>query len=128
MTADATVRSYYDAVDAGEYDALADLLAPEFVHERPDRTLSGRESFVRFMREDRPRTDTAHRLDAVYVRTDDDDDASGGPDSGGETDTPAEVVVRGRLLDGDGADMFGFVDVFRLASGDAVERLTTYTN
>ncbi|UIO99700.1 nuclear transport factor 2 family protein [Halobaculum sp. CBA1158] len=96
MTPEATARAYYEAIDAGEYDALAGLLAPDFVHDRPDRTLSGRERFVRFMRDERPRADTDHRVDAVHA------------DAGGE------VLVRGRLVGGDGAELFGFVDVFRI--------------
>jgi len=111
-----TVRAYYRAVDAADYDALAALLAPEFVHDRPDRTLDGRDAFVRFMREERPRTDTAHRLDAVYASVD---------------AAVPEVVARGRLLGDDGEELFGFSDVFRFASGDAnaaVDHLTTYTD
>jgi ketosteroid isomerase-like protein len=102
------VRAYYRALDDGEYDRLADLLAPSFVHDRPEMTLEGRERFVRFMREDRPATDTSHPVDAVY--TDDD-----------------EVAVRGRLLSADGDELVGFVDVFSF-DGMAIERLRTYTD
>jgi len=113
---EATARAYYSAIDAADYDALADLLAPGFVHERPDRTLSGRDAFVRFMREERPRTRTEHEVDAVYELVD-----------GSE----AEVTVRGRLLADDGEELFGFVDVFRFANDDAdaaIDHLTTYTD
>ena len=101
-----TARAYYGAVDDGAYERLASLLAPEFVHERPDRTLDGRERFVRFMREDRPMTDTTHAVDAVY--------------RDGE-----EVAVRGRLRR-DGDDLFGFVDVFSFDDG-AIAEIRTYT-
>lgn len=63
----ARARAYYRALDEGDYEALADLLAPGFVQERPDLTLEGRERFVRFVREERPRRDTSHAVDAVYV-------------------------------------------------------------
>jgi hypothetical protein len=102
------VTGYYDAIDAGAYDRLATLLAPEFVHRRPDRVLDGRDHFVAFMRDDRPRTDTEHLVDEVCV----------GADS---------VFARGRLRAAGGDDLFGFVDVHRV--GDAgIESLTTYTD
>jgi len=59
------VRAYYDALDTGDYDRLATLLAPEFVQRRPDRTFEGRGRFVAFMRDERPMTDTSHAVDAV---------------------------------------------------------------
>jgi len=104
------VRAYYDAIDAGDYDRLRDLLAPEFVQERPDRTFEGRAAFVRFMRDDRPRTDTEHVLSEVCA-------------SDGER--PVTVFARGRLRSVDGDDLFGFVDVFRV--GERIESLATYT-
>jgi len=102
------VLGYYDAIDAGDYDRLAALLAPGFVQRRPDRTLDGRERFVRFMREERPRTDTEHVLEQLCVSTD------------------GTVFVEGRLLTVDGDDLFGFVDVHRVGE-EGVESLTTYT-
>lgn len=107
------VLEYYDAIDAGDYDRLRSLLASEFVQHRPDRTLDGPDRFVRFMEEERPRTDTEHVLTAVGVG-----DATDG-------DTPV-VFAEGRLRTADGTDLFGFVDVHRV--GDAgIESLTTYT-
>jgi len=99
-------RAYYRALDSGAYDRLRALLAPSFVHDRPDTTLQGRDRFVQFMREDRPVTDTTHRVDAVYTGDD-------------------EVAVRGRLLSPDGDELTGFVDVFTF-DGRAVERIRTY--
>jgi len=101
-------RAYYDAIDAGEYDALDEVLAPSFEHVRPDMTLSGREAFVAFMREDRPRTDTRHAVDAVYEGAD-------------------GVAVHGRLLaaEDDGRELFAFVDAFDTKDGEIVG-LTTY--
>lgn len=107
MDGPALAREYYRAIDADDYDALADVLAPEFVHYRSDMTVDGRERFVAFMREDRPVTDTAHEVDAVYT----------GPDG---------VAVRGRLLYADGTEWFEFIDAFRVADGTLVE-LRTFT-
>lgn len=86
-------RGYYEAIDAGDYGRLADLLDPAFVHERPDRTLEGRDRFVEFMRDERPLTDTEHVVDEVY-------------------ESGSGVAVRGRLLDAAGDELFAFVDVF----------------
>ncbi|MDS0260393.1 nuclear transport factor 2 family protein [Haloarcula sp. S1CR25-12] len=100
-------RAYYRALDEGDYELLSTLLAGGFRHDRPDRTIEGRERFVRFMREERPQTDTTHPVDAVYR----DDDG---------------VAVRGRLLDADGERIVGFVDVFEFAA-ERIERVETYT-
>ncbi|ELY53633.1 nuclear transport factor 2 family protein [Natronolimnohabitans innermongolicus] len=94
MDAAALVRRYYDALDSHEYDALEDVLAPEFVQRRPDRTFESRDAFVRFMREERPNPDTSHELEAVIAE--------------GEC-----VAVRGRVCD-DGARLFDFADFFEL--------------
>ena len=102
-------RRYYEAIDGGSYDALAGVLAADFRHVRGDRTIEGREAFVEFMREGRPRTDTAHALDEVFL-------GDGG-----------RVAVRGRLRRGDGSVWFGFVDVFEVEDG-RLGRLTTYSN
>ena len=83
--AEATVRSFYAALDAGDYDALESLLAPAFVQRRPDRSFEGRAAFVSFMRDGRPATDTEHVLEAVYEATADD-----------------RVAAEGRLLAHDG--------------------------
>ncbi|GAB7009013.1 nuclear transport factor 2 family protein [Halorubrum trueperi] len=104
----AIARAYYAALDAGDYDRLADLLDPEFVQRRPDRTFEGRDRFVAFMRDERPMTDTTHAVDAVY------------PEGPG-------VAVRGRLLDADGEELFAFVDVFDVADG-RLAALETYAS
>ena len=107
MDADGFVQAYYDAIDDGDYDTLGDLLATEFEHVRPDRTLSGREAFVSFMRDDRPRTDTRHVVDAVY-------------------EGQEGVAARGRLLDAEG-ELFAFVDVFEVGDGE-ITGLRTYAS
>jgi ketosteroid isomerase-like protein len=103
-------RAYYRALDCDDYDLLAGLLTPEFRHVRPDMTLEGRDRFVRFMREERPMTDTTHPIDAVY-----------GQQSG------AEVVVRGRLLDPDGDRIVCFADVFSF-EGRSIAEIRTFTD
>lgn len=110
--------AYYEAIDADDYDRLRALLAPDFVQHRPDRTLDGPESFVRFMREERPRTDTEHVVDAVGV---------GGEAAVASRDGDVSAVfVEGRLRAADGTDLFGFVDVHRVSDA-GIESLTTYT-
>lgn len=105
----ALARGYYRSIDVGDYEALAALLAPEFTHLRGDRTIEGREAFVRFMAEERPETDTTHEVDAVY-----------------RAEEGREVAVRGRLLHADGSAWFEFVDVFDVPR-HSIERLLTYT-
>jgi ketosteroid isomerase-like protein len=113
----ALAREYYRALDAHDYGAFDDLLAPEFVHDRPDRRLADRAAFVRFMREDRPKKDTTHRVDAIFSHDGNDSEGSEGGDE--------RVAVQGRLLDGDGECFVEFVDVHTVADGQLV-RVDTY--
>lgn len=101
-------RTYYRALDDDEYDLLASLLAPAFVHDRPDTTIEGRDRFVQFMREERPMVDTSHPVDGVYT-------------------DGREVAVRGRLLDPDDDLLVQFVDVFTVSDG-RIERIQTFTS
>ncbi|RQG92798.1 nuclear transport factor 2 family protein [Natrarchaeobius halalkaliphilus] len=100
------VRQYYDALDDHEYEALEEVLSTGFVQHRPDRTFEGRETFVRFMRDERPNPNTEHELDAIV----DDGD---------------QVAVRGRLIES-GTTLFAFADFFDLSDGRIV-RLETYS-
>ncbi|WP_137284318.1 nuclear transport factor 2 family protein [Halorussus salinisoli] len=102
-----TARAYYEAIDAGDYDAFADLLAPGTVHRRPDRTIEGRETLVEFMQEGRPNKNTSHETKRIY--------------DGGEG-----VAVEGRLLDSDEEPMFEFVDTFSF-EGERIAEIRTYT-
>ncbi|QLH80215.1 nuclear transport factor 2 family protein [Halosimplex pelagicum] len=117
-------RAYYRALDEADYDGLADLLAEGFVHDRPDRTIDGRDRFVAFMREERPQTDTDHQIEAVFA-------ARGGVGErgadGDEDAAAGSVAVQGRLLAADGSAITGFVDVFRLSEAE-IERIETYTD
>ncbi|MFB6308295.1 MAG: nuclear transport factor 2 family protein [Haloarculaceae archaeon] len=107
MTPAEQARTYYRAIDDDEYELLASVLAEEFVHYRPDRTIEGRDRFVAFMREKRPQKDTSHPIDAVY-------------------DSEEGVVVEGRLLDGDGERITAFADAFSFTDG-AIAEIRTYT-
>lgn len=107
MDRTAVARAYYDALDGGDYDLLADLLAPGFTQSRPDRTFEDRDRFVEFMREERPQTDTSHPIDAVYERE-------------------AGMAVEGRLLASDGGLITRFVDVFAF-EGEQITEIRTYT-
>ena len=102
-----TARAYYRALDEHEYDLLADLLSSDFTHDRPDRTIEGRDRFVRFMREERPQTETSHPIDGVYERE-------------------QGVAVEGRLLDADGELIVCFVDLFSF-EGESIDGIRTYT-
>ncbi len=123
MDATDAARAYYQAVDAGDYDRLAALLAPDFAQRRPDRTLVGRDSFVSFMRDRRPRTDSTHHVDAVYRPS------VGPPGERLEAagDVAAEVAVRGRVRTDDDELGFGFVDVFAVDEEGRLASLRTYT-
>jgi len=111
------VERYYDAIDDEDGEALASVLAAEFRHDRPDRTLEGRERFVEFMLEERPRTDTVHAVDTVFLPQD--------LDSEHEHDEE-DVAVHGRLFGDDGEELFAFVDLFTVGE-DGIQQLRTFT-
>jgi len=103
----ATARTYYRSLDEHDYETLAAILRPEFVHRRPDMTIDGRAEFVQFMREERPQTDTRHPIDAIYEHAD-------------------GLAVEGRLLSSEGSRITAFVDVMTFDGGEIAE-ITTYT-
>ena len=106
MDSAALVRRYYEALDDHDYEALEDVLAPQFTQRRPDRTFEDRDAFVEFMREKRPNPDTSHHLESVVA-------ADGG------------VAVRGLVTD-DGTTLFEFADFFELEAG-RIRLLETYS-
>jgi ketosteroid isomerase-like protein len=122
-------RAYYRTIDDGDYEPLRDLLADGFVQRRPDRTLEGADAFVRFMREERPETDTTHVVERVY-RTVEAATAPAAPDTADDplatADADAYVAVEGRLERASGETWFRFVDTFAVADG-RLTGLVTYT-
>jgi len=102
---EAVARAYYAAIDEGRYDDLGALLDPAFVHDRPDRVLDSPDEFVRFMREDRPLTDTTHAVEAIYRNSD-------------------RIAVRGRLRHDDEV-LFPFLDVHTIENG-RISHLRTF--
>ncbi|MFC5368476.1 nuclear transport factor 2 family protein [Salinirubrum litoreum] len=110
------VADYYRALDTHDYDALQNVLDPGFVQHRPDRRFDSREAFVRFVRDDRPQSDTTHRVHTRYVP---DAEADGTPDA-------TEVLARGEVLSAEGDLLVRFVDRFRIVAGSIVE-LETFT-
>lgn len=121
--AESVVRAYYRALDDHDYDRLADLLAPDAVQRRPDRTFEGREALVSFMREGRPETETTHDVRAVYVADGAAGESAGGTESADRTD---EVAVRGRVLTGTDETLVRFVDVVAVENG-RIAAIDTYT-
>ena len=107
MDRDSRVRAYYQRLDEGDYAGLESLLHPEFVQQRPDRTFDDRAAFLRFMRSERPLTETTHELTGICASR------------GGR-------AASGTLRDSDGAELFSFIDVFRFGSDGRITRLTTY--
>jgi ketosteroid isomerase-like protein len=130
MPADAgeLARDYYRTIDEGSYGELRELLADGFVQHRPDRTLEGADAFVRFMREERPETDTTHVIERVYraERTADGVGVAAESEPLGAADADAYVAVEGRLERDDGETWFRFVDTFSALDGELTS-LTTYT-
>ena len=140
-------REYYQALDTHDYESLGVALAAEFVHQRPDMTLEGRQRFVQFMRSERPNMETSHVIDGVYERTTDGvreatadgvsertSDGAGETATGGfqeatidEKDATEAVAVSGRLLDEHDECITGFVDIFTVADG-RIQRIRTYTD
>lgn len=110
MDHEAIVRTYYKAIDDDEYGTLGDVLSDEFVHRRPDRTIEGAKTFVSFMRDDRPDTDTEHVLEAVYLE-----------------EANNRIAAEGRLLRSNGEKWFGFVDTFDIDQR-GISRIRTYTD
>ncbi|QSG10461.1 Ketosteroid isomerase-related protein [Halapricum desulfuricans] len=102
-----TARTYYQSLDDHDYETLRSVLTSTFVHRRPDMTLDGRDRFITFMRDERPRTDTAHPIDAIY-------------------ESDAGLAVDGRLLAADGEQITAFVDVLRFDDG-RIDRIRTYS-
>lgn len=127
-----TVHRYYRALDAHEYAVLEGLLHPEFRQRRPDRVLEGRDRFVAFMRDERPRTDTTHDLlRTLAPATSSTVERSSGHGDVTREESTAVLAVVGRLVGAEGDAILEFVDVHELdasaRSGPRLRRLDTYT-
>ena len=107
MDRDSRVRAYYRRLDDGDYAELESLLHPDFVQRRPDRTFEDRDSFLRFMRSERPLTATSHEITTICAS------------KGGR-------AVSGQLRDSDDNELFAFIDIFAFGPDGRITRLTTY--
>lgn len=67
-TPEATVREYYDLVDAEEYDDLVALFAEDVRYERPGQgAIEGRAALRKFYLDGRPLEDGSHEVHDVVV-------------------------------------------------------------
>ncbi len=112
------VEQYYEAIDANDGEALEAVLAPAFRQDRPDRSLDGRDRFVEFMLNERPRTDTVHAVDTLFLPED--------REAEHEHHDEEEVAVHGRLFNKDGSEQFAFVDLFTVGE-EGITHLRTFT-
>lgn len=105
------VRSYYERVDAEDYEGVFDLFADDVVYDRPGQEpIEGMADFREFYREGRPLDDGEHTIHDVV--------ADG-----------TVVAVRGTfsgVQDGDRVE-FGFADFHEFEDGTITERWT-YTD
>ena len=100
------IESYYDYVDAEEYDALFELFADDIVYHRPGQEpIEGIDEFRRFYREVRDIEDGEHAIHDVHV----------------DGDT---VVVQGQftgVVEGSETAL-GFADVHQFDDGTITKR------
>jgi len=110
-TPEATVRKYYELVDAEQYDDLVALFAPDVRYERPGQgAIEGRDALREFYLDGRPLEDGSHEIHDVVVD--------------GQT-----VAVRGTFSGvQDGKEVaFDFADFHEVADG-AIQRRYTFTD
>ncbi|MFH5802142.1 nuclear transport factor 2 family protein [Haladaptatus sp. CMAA 1911] len=112
MELETAIRSYYDYVDAEEYEALFDLFASKIVYHRSGQpTIRGFQDFKEFYLTHRPLSEGSHTVDELHV-----DDRS--------------VVVRGRFegILRDEHIKFGFADVHHFNEQGLISERWTYTD
>jgi uncharacterized protein len=108
---DKRVRKAFAAVDAMDWEALASLLHPEVVYERPGfEPLVGRDRVMRFYRVERTITRSVHQFDGVVAQ-------DGQAVAWGNADC--------ELADGTRTTI-GFADVFGFAGGLIRHRRTHF--
>jgi ketosteroid isomerase-like protein len=106
------VRSYYDYVDADEYESLFALFAEDVVYERPGQPpIDGMDDFQAFYHEGRPLEDGNHEVHSVVAH--------------GDT-----VAVRGAFSGvQDGTEVsFGFADFHVFGDEGKIRHRYTYTD
>ncbi|UPV73100.1 nuclear transport factor 2 family protein [Halorussus limi] len=106
------VRSYYDYVDAEEYEEVFSLFADDVTYDRPGQShLDGMAEFREFYLEDRPLEDGDHEVHQLVA----------------EGDT---VAVRGRFAGTqDGEEVaFDFADFHRFDDDGKITSRWTYTD
>ncbi|WP_048077851.1 nuclear transport factor 2 family protein [Halorubrum sp. AJ67] len=107
-----TVHSYYERVDADDYDGLLALFADDIVYDRPGQdSIEGIDALERFYREDRPLSDGEHEVLVVAV----------------DGDTAA---VRGTFGGRQGGERvaFGFADFHTVDADGLIAHRVTYTD
>jgi len=107
MDSPAIVTEYYRCLDEHEYETLKSVLAADFMQYRPDRTFEDRTAFISFMRDDRPLTNTRHRIETVKQ-------------------APESIAVYGRLLDSNEEEVLSFIDVFEISEEGTITNLRTH--
>lgn len=108
---EATVRRYYDLVDAEDYETLYELFSDDIVYYRPGQSpIEGKAAFRAFYEEGRPLEDGSHEVLRVVV--DGDTAAVQGRFSGVQNDEPVD---------------FGFADVHEF-DDETIARRWTYTD
>jgi Ketosteroid isomerase-related protein len=106
------VRSYYESIDAEEYESVFALFDEEILYERPGQdNIEGTAALREFYLDDRPLTEGSHEVHSFVT----------------EGDT---VSVRGTftgLQDGRRV-AFGFADFFVFTDAGTIGRRYTYTD
>lgn len=120
------VRQLYTHLDAGNYEELAGLLSPNFVHTRPDMVLEGRDDYLKFMEHERPETDTVHVIEGLYTTSFSENKRSESEYGRTHSEEGEHVVVEGKLEINDQI-AFRFVDVVTLEE-KTVTAIKTYTD
>lgn len=102
------VSEYYRCLDEDDYGTLRSILNPEFVQHRPDRSFHGRDAFVEFMQNGRPKAETTHRVDSLLEST-------------------ASLAAYGQLFEADGSKLLDFIDVFRFDDNGRILAVDTFS-
>lgn len=107
-----TVRAYYEAIDAENYEELFSYFDEDVVYERPGQdAIEGIEDLRTFYLEGRPLEEGSHELHSLVV--DGDTVAVRGSFSGVQDGTTVE---------------FGFADFFEFTGAGTIGRRFTYTD